>query len=278
MSKSYWVKGFEVVRTERLHAHPDALMPMDDQDKTCMSTSIADRGVIQPLLVMEKIRKGEPCLFLVVDGCNRLEMAKAAGISELPCIIIETDDVKAVVMECLGTGRKRSTGQRVMAFLELHRRKVLEVAKIVGDGTHRGRKSAVGGSREPPKIPKELEGFTSERIAKRLGISKQDVGMGIDLLRAAEAATEADAPKFEDVRNKLLGGSMPIRRWRPAMAGKWVAQKGRQDVDYGTVMMRGIDNVKTGILNWKKIDADDRALFERRWHEEILPNLPEQLR
>lgn len=280
MSKRYWVKGFNVVQIDRLHPHPDALMPMDDQDKICMSTSIADRGVIQPLLVIERLSpvKGEACTYEVVDGCNRLEMARAAGISELPCMMIETDNVKAVVMECLGTGRKRSTGQRVMAFLELHKRKVLQVAEIVGDGCHRGKKKASVGHVTHREIPKELDNFTAERIAERLGVSRKDVGMGIELLREEAAAEKEDAPKFLNVRMMLLSGSLSIRRWRPAMAGKWTVQQGRASVDYGTVMMRGIDNVKTGILNWKKIDADDRALIETRWHKEILPILPEQLR
>lgn len=270
---SYQVIGFEVIAVDRLKPHPSARMPIDEEDQRAMSASILDRGVIVPLLVTES---GDG--YLVVDGCNRLQFAQSSGITEVPCVLIETENVRSVVMECLATGRKRSTGQRVMAFLELHKREVLRVAEIVGTGQFQRLKGRHGASRESPQIPKGFEDFTVERIAERLGVSRADVGMGIELLQATEGASEADAPKFEDVRNKLLAGAMPIRRWRPAMAGKWAPQRGKADVDYGMVLLRGLDHIKTAISHWKKIDPMWRGRAEKIWHEQIAPNLPEQLR
>ena len=74
---------------EKLHPHPDN--PRKDVgDVTELAESIKKNGVLQNLTVVPDDASWEN--FTVIIGHRRLAAAKLAGISELPCVIIEMNE------------------------------------------------------------------------------------------------------------------------------------------------------------------------------------------
>lgn len=276
MSRKYRIIGFDWFEKEELAPHPEAELPMAADDKLALKNSIEEGGMIQPLLVLDKPAKADGPL-LVVDGCNRLESA-AAG-EKLPCVLIECDNVREVALECLGTGRRRSTGQRILAFLEMHKREVLKAAEL-GAVAVAGNSSGV--SRETPKISGVFANFTSEAIAETLSVSRQDVLLAIDLLeclerkrtasvrvgslvtpsRELDLADKADKSYFESLKlnhARVLAGSTPIRRWKAALGGKVATAEGRPEIDYAELFREGLHHLRTASKHWQDVAFQDRA-------------------
>ena len=276
MSRNYQIVGFEWIEKARLKPHPEAQLPMAPDDRQALANSIEAAGLIQPLLVLDKADRTDG-RFQVVDGCNRLESSPADG--RFPCVTIHCDNVREVALECLGTGRKRSSGQRIMAYLEMHKREVLKAAEM-GEKMAAGNPSAV--SRDTAQIQGNLANFTSESIAKTLSVSKKDVLLGIDLLqclkkkvtapqRVGSLVTPARELDLKDKADKVywdclkathanvMAGSTPIRRWKAAQAGKSTQAEGRTEIDYADLFREGLAHLRTASKHWKDITFQDRA-------------------
>ena len=179
MSRTYKITGFNWLDRTQLKPHADAQLPMAPDDQMALERSIEEGGLIQPLLVLDKPDKLDG-LFEVVDGCNRLDKSTDG---KLPCVLIQCDNVREVALTCLGTGRKRSTGQRIMAYLEMHKREVVkatELCSVAAGG------NSFGVSRDTPKLSGVFANFTSDAIAATLSVSKKDVLLAIDLLMCLE--------------------------------------------------------------------------------------------
>ena len=79
-----------------IYLHPDVLHPNPNQPRKRFSpdgleelaASIREHGVLQPLTV----RKVDGS-FELVSGERRLRAARMAGLSEVPCIVIDVDGV-----------------------------------------------------------------------------------------------------------------------------------------------------------------------------------------
>lgn len=70
---------------------PNPRQPRQDFDEDEieeLATSIATLGILQPLLV----REGDPGRFELIAGERRLRASKLAGLSEVPVLVVETDD------------------------------------------------------------------------------------------------------------------------------------------------------------------------------------------
>jgi len=299
---TYRIDRFEVVEIGRLSPHADALMPIEADDEAVIAGSVADAGgVYQPLLVVEA---GDG--YAIVDGCNRWRAAQAAGLERLPCLVVECEEPRRLVAECLGVGRKRTSAQRVMAFLEVHRAKVLQAAKLgeeMAAGTLRGRFPNSKKSKQISAVSNDTAEFLAEwgskGIAARLHVSNKDVLAGIDLLRmrdAGECPPDMERPDddgawvrwrraMDEYRNEVLAGhTTNLRRWKAAVGGKYAtkgegAEKGRSraKVRPFDVMDEGMDHIETGIRLWGEMTGRQRGLIEERWRE-IMTRLPEQLR
>ena len=81
------MKNVQMIRIEQLAHHPEN--PRKDLgDLTELTDSIRKNGVYQNLTVVEDPAGGK---YLVVIGNRRMEAAKAAGLTELPCVVAEMD-------------------------------------------------------------------------------------------------------------------------------------------------------------------------------------------
>ena len=81
------MKNVQMIRIEQLAHHPEN--PRKDLgDLTELTDSIRKNGVYQNLTVVEDQAGGK---YLVVIGNRRMEAAKAAGLTELPCVVAEMD-------------------------------------------------------------------------------------------------------------------------------------------------------------------------------------------
>lgn len=290
MSRTYKITGFNWLERTQLKPHPEAQLPMGTDDQAALAQSIEEGGLIQPLLVLDKPDKTDG-LFGVVDGCNRLEKSTE---DKLPCVLIQCDNVREVALTCLGTGRKRSTGQRIMAYLEMHKREVVKAAELCAVAMG-GNSSGV--SRETPKISGVFAKFTSEAIANTLSVSRQDVLLAIDLLmclekkctapqRVGSLVTPARELDLKDKTDKVyfdclklthanvMAGSTPIRRWKAAQAGKSTQAEGRTEIDYADLFREGLNHLRTASKHWKDITFKDRSTLVELASKvgEILPD------
>lgn len=275
MSRNYKIVGFDWLERTQLKPHPEAQLPMSPDDQMALKDSIEEGGLIQPLLVLDKPDKADG-LFEVVDGCNRLEDLKPG--EKIPCVLIQCDNVREVALTCLGTGRKRSTGQRIMAYLEMHKREVVKAAELCAAAAG-GNSSGV--SRDTPKISGVFANFTSDVIAETLSVSKKDVLLAIDLLmclekkctapqRVGSLVTPARDLDLKDKTDKVyfdclkithanvMAGSTPIRRWKAAQAGKSTQAEGRTEIDYADLFREGLNHLRTASKHWKDITFKDR--------------------
>lgn len=280
MSRNYKIVGFEWITKTQLKPHPDAQLPMSPEDRLGLGRSIEEGGLIQPLLVLSKQDKLDGA-FLVVDGCNRMESGPAG--QKFPCVMIECDNVREVALECLGTGRKRSTGQRIMAYIEMHHKEVVKAAELGAEISAGGKAPhGIAVSHETAKLSGVLANFTSDAIATTLSVSKQDVLLAIDLLMCLEKKCTApqrvgslvtpareldlkdkdDKVYFEALKHNyanVMAGSTPIRRWKAAQGGKVATAEGRPEIDYAELFREGLNHLRTAAKHWKDITFNDRS-------------------
>ncbi len=272
MTKSgFKIIGFEQCDVFQLAPHPAALVPIDDADRSAIEQGIDEvGGLLNPLIVEnawhDSKDANEGRVRYVLDGCNRLEVIqrKAAAFHQgasVPCILVTADDPRAVALTCLMAKRKGSTGQRVLAHIEMHKAEVLTAYK--------------GNGGRPEKTASREAVYTAEAIAERLKCSRDDVSKGIELM--LELLNEKDAKRAEilkEARDSILCGGGSIRRWRPAVGGK-LATKNREraDVDYGHLIKRGAVSLCNGLLHESECVGDVRELALEAWSK-ICDRLP----
>ena len=121
----------------------------DEEELQALSDSIAEHGIIQPLTVRE-LNSG---YYQIIAGERRWRAARVAGLSEVPVVIIEADDKKAMEL----------------ALIEnLQRQDLNPVEEALGYQTLM-----------------EEHGMTQEDAAKRVGKSRPAVTNALRLLNLA---------------------------------------------------------------------------------------------
>lgn len=308
----YDVKGFEWVHWKNLEVHPEAKVPIAEDDAAALKASVQDNGMIQPLLVIPRdvipgkekaTHRGRDMehvpprhRFWIVDGANRFAVHKKGDADLLPCVVIELAPgatVRDLALECASVGRSRSAGQRIMVYLERHKEKVLEAAE---KGQDRARN---GGSFAPQSHDRggEIGDYSSRGIAKALGVSDKDTLLGIELLNAYEkheslvnrhgALVEGprklaeDDPEWlsiVDARNCVLAGTLPIRRMKAAVGGRAktkAVQRAETDV-----VKSGVECAKKfrtfGGKAWGRIPMEDRIRVVD-WFRKVRVLVPDEV-
>jgi len=262
--------AFEWIDLAKLQEHPDAAaVPMDDEDRAELAESIEELGVMDPLKV---IADGDR--YLVVDGCNRLTKLRGMGAEKTMCQIIETDDIQSVVNACLASGRKRSTGQRLIVYLEANWQAVLSAWSI---NQEKGENYRI--ARNLSKVSRETLGgekgddhWSAQAIAKRKHWCRDDVLCGISLLLAQDPegarpfASVAGIPVEKYVgaareqRQRVLSGGVPIRRWRSAVGSraqtKGLSDNGRSSANYSVLGPKAAISLLNAFLNWGEVSTE----------------------
>lgn len=256
----YQIKKIEMLRVAELTPHPDALaMGASDDDRGALDVSIDNVGLLEPLFV---IKNDGGSGWLVIDGVGRLKSADEADYHEVPCVEVECSDVRMFAAHKNAMGRKRSTGSRILCYVLANSEKVL---------------GAEGGAKTPHETFAEEGGieidkhnkrqfWSIKRIAERMKISREDVGLAIELLRCQQLIEDEDGNELEHddysrlmkVFNAVLSAQLPIRRWRSAFAGAMNGTQkgtgGRAAADYAEVMERSVKSIKNVFSRWPEVE------------------------
>ena len=211
----------------------------------------------------------------------------AAGVTETDAQVFDLGDLSvAEFVVCKNAMmRKVTTGTRVMAYLKCHEREVLAAADPkkynFRETSFKGKRGAVSHETAPDK------GWNAKEIAERIGVSKNDVLAGIELLKATAESSEEGRGKSEEGRGgthyeqmdlfetaeAVLRGETPIRRWKAAAGGKVSKVGGKAAADYIGIAWRTVRSWRGVWENWQTVPMESRSgiLGEFRVALDFLP-------
>lgn len=290
-SFAFKVVGHQKIAVEKLHAHKAAMRPIDEEDKAVLADSVKNFGVIEDPIVM---KSGDG--WAILSGCNRVRDAKAAGLAEIICKVIETDNPAAFVSELL-CGRKKTSSQRILSYLELNADIVLETHDSAEErqtaGLKKGQKPqcfSVGAN--APTGENQAGFWTSRGIAERLHCDHKDVDAGINLLfclknpaalhEAAKASIHRDhdvkrTPEqidaaFKDTVFEIRCGATGLRRWQAAMMGRLTTENapgGKLPTDFFDLAQRSAVSLASVFRNWHNVSHKNREHVLIKWREAV---------
>lgn len=273
------------------HADAEAYSA-SSEDRAALSNSINESGLLSPIAVipgedggMDAAAQNKKSWF-VIDGIGRLNALMAAGVTETEAQVFDLGDLSvAEFVVCKNAMmRKVTTGTRVMAYLKCHEREVLAAA----DPEKYQSRPQNGRGRRVNAVSHETasnKGWSAKDIAERIGVSKNDVLAGIDLLKATaesgedgEGAAAQDGPKYEqmdlfETAEAVLRGETPIRRWKAAAGGKVSKVGGKAAADYAGIAWRTVKSWRSVWENWQTVPMESRSgiLGEFRVALDFLP-------
>ena len=247
-------------------------------DRLALDNSIGETGVLSPIAVIADEGNGKRGPgnggWFVIDGIGRMNAMIAAGETETEAQVFDLGDLSvAEFVVCKNSMmRKVTTGSRVMAYLKCHEREVLAAAapeKYQGRKESKWRNKVAAVSRETAADEK---GWGAKEIAERLGVSKNDVLSGVELLKAMCEATPDGAgesgrgagPSYEqgdlfETLDAVMHGETPIRRWKAAVCGKQPRTGGKAAADYTAIGARTMVSLAGLFENWQTVPMDCRA-------------------
>lgn len=255
----------KMISLSLLDKHPDAeAFGADVEDRVALSSSVSDVGLLDPISVMEN---GER--YLILDGCGRFDAIAEAGGTEAMCTVFELEGLspREFAMQRNTMGRKVTTGQRLMCYLSLNQAAVLEASDSATAGRH------------SKSVSRETN-YTTAGIAARLGVSKNDVMAGIDLLKTRDDAVNNDGNVLAtgEVYSAVMDGRLPIRRWKPAYEGK-IKTKGmaKAETNYVNLATRTLTSLGTVFENWQEIPLSAREPILDKL-DDLMSTSPEDVR
>ena len=265
------------------------------EDRAALGNSIEETGVLSPIAVVPDedgkrttaSNDAEPQKWFVIDGIGRMNALIAAGETETDAQVFDLGDLSvAEFVVCKNAMmRKVTTGTRVMAYLKCHEREVLAAAdpekyqQRPGNGANfKSKHHAV--SRETAWD----KGWSAKEIAGRIGVSKQDVLAGIELLKEVSGETESVQQQGKYVQldlfetmDSVIHGETPIRRWKAAASGKVSKVGGKAAADYEGIAIRTMKSLAGVWVNWQTVPMESRAGVIRLFGH-ALNYLPEDFR
>lgn len=239
------------------------------------------RGVIQPLHVTPK-RQGTG--YWVIDGCTRLEGCRRAGLSEVSCLVSHIDDadIQDAIYVSNVTRSRFGTGLRVMRYLEIHMNAVLMAARENADASACGAKGGRGNKAGTCETR-----FTSEAISERLGVGKEDVLRGVELLRCKydglipdlsvakkrtllPVTSEVQRELIEEMYRRVTSGETPIRKWAAACGSKAKTEgKARAPANYAVIGPDCLVTLKNTFSAWQTLAYMDRERILERLNDAL---------
>ena len=283
----------------RPHADAEAYS-CSTEDRAALANSVAEAGVLSPIAVIPATEGGDPRYedgkgWLVIDGIGRMNALIEAGVEETDAQVFDLGDMSVAefVVSKNSMMRKVTTGTRVMAYLKCHEREVLAAADPERYSL-RGRDAK--GRIAKPAVSHETagddKGWSAKEIAGRIGVSKQDVLAGIELLKATvgngevgvgeKSGRNSNSQTYEqgdlfETMDAVLRGETPIRRWKAAACGKVSKVGGKAAADYEGIAIRTMKSLASVWVNWQTIPIGSRDGIMRLFGH-ALHHLPEDFR
>lgn len=142
---------------------PRADQPRKDFKREALESladSIANIGVVQPIAVREN--KSYPGTYEIIAGERRWRAAKMAGLSEIPAIVLESDDMKTAQMALVENLQRENLNaiEEAMAYEALISRFSLtqeQIAKQVGKS-----RSAVANTLRLLELPEAISALVKD--------------------------------------------------------------------------------------------------------------------
>ena len=251
------------------------------EDRAALANSVAEAGVLSPIAVVpDEDGKG----WFVIDGIGRMNALVEAGVTETEAQVFDLGpmSVAEFVVSKNSMMRKVTTGTRVMAYLKCHEREVLAAAdpkfNKLRSTSFQGKHGKVSHETAPDK------GWNAKEIAERIGVSKNDVLAGIELLKATVEAGEEGSGKREEVKyeqgdlfetmDAVLRGETPIRRWKAAACGKVSKTGGKAAADYTGIGVRTMTSLLGLWQNWQTVPMECRGPIVEKFRT-ALGSIPE---
>ena len=290
------------------------------EDRAALGNSISETGVLSPIAVIpaeggDEVH-GAECLvhsaecgahapstkhqgtkhqkWYVIDGIGRMNALIEAGVTETEAQVFDLGDLSvAEFVVCKNAMmRKVTTGTRVMAYLKCHEREVLAAAD-----SKFGKLRATSFKPKYGKVSRETlpdnKGWSAKEIAERIGVSKNDVLAGIELLKEVSGNYEQDSYDGDaagrrtgakyvqmdlfETMDSVMHGETPIRRWKAAVSGKVSKVGGKAAADYEGIGFRTMKSLASVWQNWQTIPMDSRGLILEEFRN-ALNDLPEDFR
>ena len=253
------------------------------EDRAALGNSIEETGVLSPIAVVpdEDSKRttasndAEPQKWFVIDGIGRMNALIAAGETETDAQVFDLGDLSvAEFVVCKNAMmRKVTTGTRVMAYLKCHEREVLAAA----DPEKYQQRPGNGANFKPKRhaVSRETaldKGWSAKEIAGRIGVSKQDVLAGIELLKEVSGETESVQQQGKYVQldlfetmDSVMHGETPIRRWKAAASGKVSKVGGKAAADYVGIGARTMVSLIGLFENWQTVPMESRGPIVERF-------------
>lgn len=255
----------------RPHADAEAYSA-SSEDRAALANSIGEAGVLSPIAV---IPDEDGKKWFVIDGIGRMNALVAAGVEETEAQVFDLGDLSvAEFVVCKNSMmRKVTTGTRVMAYLKCHEREVLAAA--VPEKYQQRPGNGVNFQLKRHAVSRETawdKGWSAKEIAERLGVSKNDVLAGIELLKAMdEGGSPGTArPTYEqldlfETMDSVMHGETPIRRWKAAASGKVSKVGGKAAADYVGIGARTMVSLIGLFENWQTVPMESRGPIVERF-------------
>ena len=250
------------------------------EDRAALGNSIEETGVLSPIAVVpdEDSKRttasndAEPQKWFVIDGIGRMNALIAAGETETDAQVFDLGDLSvAEFVVCKNAMmRKVTTGTRVMAYLKCHEREVLAAADPkaykLRDSSFKPKRGTVSRETVPDK------GWSAKEIAERIGVSKNDVLAGIELLKEVSGEAESVQQQGKYVQldlfetmDSVMHGETPIRRWKAAASGKVSKVGGKAAADYVGIGARTMVSLVGLFENWQTVPMESRGPIVERF-------------
>ena len=259
------------------HADAEAYSA-SSEDRAALGNSIEETGVLSPIAVVPD-EDGSPGTarptWFVIDGIGRMNALIAAGETETDAQVFDLGDLSvAEFVVCKNAMmRKVTTGTRVMAYLKCHEREVLAAA----DPEKYQQRPGNGANFKPKHhaVSRDTawdKGWSAKAIAERIGVSKNDVLAGIELLKEVSGETESVQQQGKYVQldlfetmDSVMHGETPIRRWKAAASGKVSKVGGKAAADYVGIGARTMVSLIGLFENWQTVPMESRGPIVERF-------------
>lgn len=205
------LKGAQLISVDLIEPNPyQPRGPISTESVADLIESVKEIGILQPLLVSRKDDR-----FILIAGHRRMAAAKAAGLTEVPCLTKELADnellryslVENLQREDLTPLEEAASLQQLIESQKLDLRKV---AELIGKS-----KSYVGERVDLLRLPEDVKNVVaSGELSLKKAIELKKVGSEKLRAKLIERGGSGDLEEFKQLVNTVLDKSTQDRKPR----------------------------------------------------------------